>query len=598
MEHRSDTDHQTLADVLRWRARVQPDQAAYTFLTDGGEREACFTYAELDRRARLIAALLQAYGAGGERVMLVFPPGLEFVAGFYGCMYAGAVAVPVYPPHPVRLDQTLPRFLAVARDARPVAVLTTAALLPIAEGVLTAAPELATMRWLASEASSDRAEREWRDPGAGRDSLAFLQYTSGSTAAPKGVMVSHGNIMANAQMFGTALGFAPRANNVSWLPLYHDMGLIGNMLGPMYYDVHAVLMSPLEFLKKPLRWLQAVSRFKAYCSGGPNFAYDLCVRRIRPEDRAGLDLSSWKIAFNGAEPVRQATLTSFAETFAECGFQPEALYPCYGLAEATLFVSGKVPAAPHLHCHVEVSALERDRVVAATPSTPDARALVGCGQAWLGEKVVIVDPETCIACPPDRVGEVWVSGPSVAQGYFRRPEESKRTFQAHLSTGEGPFLRTGDLGFLMKGELFIAGRLKDLIIIEGRNLYPQDIELAVEQSHAAYRPGCCAAFAVEVSDKERLVVLAEVEQRWRRGRDAAATHATPGEELVKAATRAVSEQYEVRVHEIVLLEAGSIPKTSSGKIQRHACRDRYLEGNLPRWFERRATSLAEEVNPQ
>ncbi|MBV9790945.1 MAG: amino acid adenylation domain-containing protein, partial [Chloroflexi bacterium] len=407
----------------------------------------------------------------------------------------------------------------------------------------------------------------------GGDTLAFLQFTSGSTAAPKGVMVSHGNLLHNEALIKQGFGHTDdNTTVVGWLPLYHDMGLIGNVLQPLYLGRPCVLMSPVAFLQSPFRWLQAISQYKATTSGGPNFAYDLCARKITPEQRATLDLSSWTVAFNGAEPIRNETLERFAATFAECGFRKEAFYPCYGLAEATLFVTGSVPRQPVVTATIDTAALERDRIVLAAPDADDAQTMVGSGRVWGDQILAIVDPATGLRCASDQVGEIWVKGPSMAHGYWNQPEESERTFRARIAdTGEGPFMRTGDLGFVRDGELFVTGRLKDLIIIRGRNHYPQDIELTVERSHPALRPGCGAAFSLNVNDEERLVVVQEVEREHRN---------TPVDEMAAAVRKAVAEHHELQVYAVVLLRPNGILKTSSGKIQRNASRVAYLAGKL------------------
>jgi acyl-CoA synthetase (AMP-forming)/AMP-acid ligase II len=572
----------TLVGVLRARAVAEPSRLAYVFLDDAGEENARLTYGELDGQARAIAALLQTHGLRGERALLLYPPGLEFVAAFMGCLYAGVVAVPAYPP---RTPQALPRLLAIARDARPAAVLTTAELAPRIEalaqlaqshggGAGDAALQLARVRRLVTDGAAIGGGAEaWSDPRAESETLAFLQYTSGSTAAPKGVMVSHGNLLHNEETIRLAFEQTPSSVVVGWLPLYHDMGLIGTVLQPLFVGAHAILMSPLAFLQKPLLWLAVISRHRATTSGGPNFAYDLCVRKITPEQRAALDLSSWEVAFNGAEPVRAETLERFAAAFAPCGFRREAFYPCYGLAEATLFVSGGSKHQAPQVATVSAAALEQGRVASVDPGQPGGRSLVSSGPPRR-QRVVIVDPETHRECNDDRMGEIWIAGESVAKGYWRRPEATAESFGAELDgpevrTGDR-FLRTGDIGFLAGGELFIAGRLKDLIIIRGRNLYPQDLELAAERSHPAARPGCGAAFSIEVEGEERLVLVQELDRRRVDEASAAAG----------AIRRALAEEHEVQVHDVVLVRAGTIPKTSSGKIQRHACRAAYLARGL------------------
>jgi acyl-CoA synthetase (AMP-forming)/AMP-acid ligase II/7-keto-8-aminopelargonate synthetase-like enzyme/acyl carrier protein len=446
---------------------------------------------------------------------------------------------------------------------------------------LAHAPEMKSLPWMATD-DGDEPAGEWRRPEVAGDTLAFLQYTSGSTAAPKGVMVTHANLLHNLALLYHYFGHGPDSQMVSWLPPYHDMGLIVGVLQPLYGGFPAALMPPVSFLQRPLGWLHAISRLRADSAGAPNFAYDLCARKATPEDLADLDLSGWTLAFNGAEPVHKETLERFAAVFAPCGFRPEALYPAYGLAEATVFASGGSKPAPPVVLSVEKAALGRGEVIAA-PAGNDARALVGCGRALKDQRIVVVDPESLLRCPDDRVGEIWMSGPSVAQGYWERPEQTDGTFRAYLAdTGEGPFLRTGDLGFLHHGELFVTGRLKDIIVIRGLNHYPQDIEKTVEQCHAAMRHDGCAAFAVDAPDGERLVVVQELERRFVRDSDLS--------EVIAAVRRAVAEHHELRVHAVVLVRTGSIPKTSSGKIRRRATRAAYMDGTL-------ATVAADELPP-
>ncbi|HEY0607927.1 MAG TPA: condensation domain-containing protein, partial [Herpetosiphonaceae bacterium] len=575
----------TLVELLRWRAEHQPDRPAYTFLSEGENAEVTLSYAQVDHQARAIAALLQGCATPGARALLLYPPGVEYICAFFGCLYAGIVAVPAYPPQSARLERSLPRLRAIVTDCAPTIALTTAALHQRLAPALSADPDFQAITWLVADDLAGHAET-WRAPELDGATLAFLQYTSGSTAAPKGVMISHANLLHNQRLIRQGFGHDEHATIVGWLPLYHDMGLIGNVLQPLYLGARCVLMSPIAFLQSPIRWLQAISRYRATTSGAPNFAYDLCVRKITPEQRATLDLSSWTVAFNGAEPVRAETLDRFAETFAECGFRREAFYPCYGLAETTLIVTGGSPAAPPLITAFAGDELEHRRVVERDADQPGTRSLVGCGQVLGDQRVVVVDPETGAASRPNTIGEIWVSGPSVAQGYWQRPEASAQTFGARLPCGDGPFLRTGDLGFFHAGELFIAGRLKDLIIIRGRNYYPQDIELTVERSHPALRASATAAFAVEIAGEERLIIAQEVERQHR---------AADLDTVAAAIRQAISEQHELQAHAILLLKPGSLPKTSSGKIQRHLCRARFLSGDLDALHQ--STIAALPANP-
>ncbi len=578
----------TLVKLLHWRASKQPQQQAYTFLVDGELEGSYLTYGELDRQARLIATLLQSCAKRGERALLLYPPGLEFIAAFFGCLYTGVIAVPAYPP---RSNRSMPRLQAIIADAQATIVLTTTNLLADIKRQFIQFPELATMQWLATDLISSQVEDKWQqEANLTSDTLALLQYTSGSTAAPKGVKVTHGNLLHNQKLIQLAMEHTAETVFVGWLPLFHDMGLVGNMLQPLYLGIPCILMSPVAFLQKPLRWLQAISRYQATTSGGPNFAYDLCVRKITPEQRNNLDLSSWKIAFNGAEPIRKETLEQFAVTFAECGFRREAFYPCYGMAETTLIVSGGSKAAPPVLQSVKSSALAQNQIVPASTEEADVRTLVGCGRPLPDLKIIIVNPDTLICCLPSEVGEIWVTGGSVTQGYWCRTEQTEYTFRAYLKdTKKGPFLRTGDLGFLYEGELFITGRLKDLIIIRGRNHYPQDIEWTVAKSHPALQADSGAAFSVDVNGEERLVIAQEVQRSYLRNLET--------EELVGAIRQAVVEGHEVQVYAVLLLKPSSIPKTSSGKIQRHA----YRAGFLAETLETIASSILEndhQINSQ
>ena len=585
----------TLVEILRWRALQQPEQRTYIYLVDGEAEGDDLTYAALDCQARSIGALLQSYRASGERALMLYPAGLEFIAAFFGCLYAGVIAVPLPPPNPAQPQRSLPRLRAIINDAQPSVVLTTSAILSNAKGLFTQAPELQKMRWLATDKVTGSLAQEWRDPALTCNTLALLQYTSGSTAEPKGVMISHGNLLHNSAYIDRLFALIPDSVTVTWLPTYHDMGLTNGIIQPVYKGGPCYLMPPVSFLMRPIRWLKAISRYKATISGGPNFAYELCNRRITPEQRETLDLSSWDVAYNGAEPVRAETMKRFAATFAPCGFRPSAFHPCYGLAEATLLVSGG-SLRDEMFCTIQVAAFEQDRVVEACAQHQNVRTLVASGHPLQDTKIVIVNPELSTACAPDEVGEIWVSGPSVTQGYWNRLEDTERACGAYLKdTGEGPFLRTQDLGFMKDGELFVTGRLKDLIIISGRKLYPQDIELTVEQSHPALRPACCAAFSVEGVGEEQLIVAVEVEPRYQtaigKPQDGEARAHPNGrlpldiDAVVRAIRRAVAEEHDVRVHTVVLLRAGRIPKTTSGKVQRHACQISFLKGTLERLGE-------------
>lgn len=562
--------YSTLNEVLRERAREREDGRAFTFLVDGEGVTLDMTFGELDRRARAVAAMLQERCAPGERALLVYEPGLDYIAAYFGCLYAGVMAVPAYPPEPMRLEKTLPRLQVIAGDSDSALVLTSSMVLPLRDAFVEMNPGTHAKEWLNTAEVHLSAAEQWVEPRISGDTVAFLQYTSGSTTSPRGVMVTHDNLVENTATSCVTGGYTADSVFFSWLPQYHDMGLIGGIMQPLYGGFLGLLMSPMTFLQKPYRWLKALSDYKVRTTAFPNFALDLCVRKVTEEQRDSLDLSSLRLAVNGSEPIRPESLERFTKYFAPCGFSHEAHCTGYGLAEATLVVTfASVPDAPAL-ATVEAAALEKHRVVVASPQKEGTRTLVGCGKTLGDTRVVIVNPQTCVACGPDEVGEIWVSGSSLALGYWNRPEETERTFRARLAdTGEGPFLRTGDLGFLIHGELYVAGRLKDLIIVDGLNHYPQDIEATLEQCDAAVRPGGSAAFAVDVEGVERLVVAAEVS-------DARPT----GKELAALFRKEISARHDLRLHDVVLLSPRSLPKTSSGKVQRHAARDGYLAGTL------------------
>jgi iturin family lipopeptide synthetase A len=552
---------QTMAEALRWRARYQAERLAYNFLLDGETIEAKITYGELDARARAVARLLEANRARHEHVLLLYPPGLDYIAALFGCLYAGAVAVPAYPPGLGRAKRSLARLQAITANSKARFALTTASILETVPELLVTTPRLGVPHWFATDALAPAAP-DGADFEPEPESLALLQYTSGSTAAPKGVMITHANVTANQHMAAEAFGTSSNDVAVGWLPFYHDMGLIGNVFHTTYVGCSIVLMSPLAFLQRPLRWLRAISRYRATVSGGPNFAYELCVQHVDGQELASLDLASWNTAFNGAEPVRADTLERFAAKFAACGFRREAFHPCYGLAEATLIVTGATS--------------RRHPVLRPAPggAAPGHAPRVGCGSAIGRERVLIVDPATLAPCESGREGEIWVDGPNVASGYWGCVAESERTFRARLANGEGLFLRTGDLGILDGTELYVTGRMKDLVIVRGRNLYPQDVELTVERAHPAVRRGCVVAFAAAPTDDhdgEGLGVAAEIGK-------------LDGADEIEAACRAiiaaVTEEHEVAPCVVALLARGGLPRTSSGKLQRQAVRATVAAGTI------------------
>jgi acyl-CoA synthetase (AMP-forming)/AMP-acid ligase II len=564
----------TLVSLLRERAQRLPNQIAYTFLPDGETESGSLTYAQLDQLAQAIASHLQSIGKPGSRALVIYPytDGLEFIAAFFGCLYAGFVAVTNNPPHSAK---DLAKIYHRLQSSESVVILTTQGLLshlkqqsrqyPEFEPLFTQFPCIATDILPQSPAS------DWIEPQLTPDDLAFLQYTSGSTGTPKGVMVTHRHVMHNSALIYQGFEHSSQSRGVMWLPLFHDMGLIGGVIQPLYGGFPVTLMSPVSLIQKPINWLKAISRYQATTSGGPNFAYDLLCRQIQPEQLETLDLSHWEVAFSGAEPVRAHTIEQFSEIFADCGFRREAFYPCYGMAETTLFITGGRRSEPPIIKYIEAKQLEENRVIEVTPEHPHSRPIVGCGQPNLGDEVIIVNPQTLTACTENEVGEIWVKGSGIGLGYWNQPEETEQMFRGFLGE-KGPFLRTGDLGFLQDGELFITGRIKEMMILWGRNRYPQDLEQTAENSHPALRKSCGAAFSIEVNEEECLVIAYEVERSYLKSLNV--------EEIVTAIRQAIAEQHTVEVYGIVLLKTASLPKTSSGKIQRRTCRQQFLNGEL------------------
>ncbi len=563
----------SLVHMLQRRAESEPDRSTITFLNDGGRSDVVLTLGDLDQRARSVAAAIQHLGVKpGARALLLYAPGVDYITAFYGCLYAGVIAVPAYPPDPSRLDRTLPRLQSIAADAEVSMILTRQEILLGAKALLSSLPEFSAASWIATDQVDTKDASEWKDLGVQPSDIAFLQYTSGSTGAPKGVMLQHAAVLHNLGLFSEGLSVSEDTVGMLWLPPYHDLGLIGGILQVVYARARLVLMSPLDFLKKPLRWLEAMTKYGGTVSGAPNFAYDLCVRKVKAADKEQLDLSAWEVAGVSAEPIRAHTIDAFSEAFASCGFHRSSFYPSYGLAEATLIVTGRPPNEGPKVQYVDAKSLEAGEANVQAAGEREGVALVSSGMACPGVDVRIVDPEQRVVVAERSIGEIWVRTESVAKGYWGRPEESAEIFGAHFASGEGPFLRTGDLGYLEAGHLYVTGRSKDLIIIHGRNLHPQDIELVAEQSSDALRPGCGVAFSISIEGEERLVIVHELD----RGREGDADTARAG------VTDGVSAAFSVTTHEVVLIARGALPKTSSGKLQRSQTRIDYLAGALKR----------------
>lgn len=551
------------SECLRHHARATPDRLAYRFLADG-EDSLTITFAELDTAVRALAALLQARYSPGERVLILLRPGLGYVSAFMGCLYAGLVAVPAYPPGATK---TLGRLEGILDDCQPVAALVAGGdVHEIAASLAAVAPQTDI---LDLDSLDMRHAEGWRPVAGQRSDPAFLQYTSGSTGNPKGVIISHGNLIHNSQCISDTFGISADSHIGSWLPPYHDMGLIGGILQALYVGCPATLMTPIAFLQRPLRWLQMISRYRVTVSGGPNFAYELCARKVRDEDLQALDLSCWAVAYNGAEQVRARTLHAFADKFAACGLQAGALFPCYGLAEGTLLVTGNGLARGAVVRSFHADLLEHNCAVplaVGQPAEGRLRTLVSSGRPTPGLEPFICDPDSERRLSDGQVGEICIVGHSVSAGYWQRPDSTAEAFRpAHVQQTPWPrFFRTGDLGFMLEGELYVSGRVKDLIILNGVNHHPGDIECSVLRAHEGFRPDGAAAFSIDMDDGERLVVVQEVERRAVRGLEVA--------KVLAEIRTALWQQHRLAQPWMLLVSGGTLPRTSSGKVRRQDCR--------------------------
>ena len=554
-----------LVELFRYRAQQAPDRIAYTYLKEGIVEESHITYAELDRKARAGAVVISRYVPANGRVLLLYPPGIDFMVGFAACLYAGVIAVPAPPPDTVRLKRTLPRLKTIAKDAEASLVLSSGELIESikkksANAAQAAMEAFAVEHWLDYHDLNDAVADDWRVPEIGPGNLAYLQYTSGSTASPKGVMMSHGNLIHHLAQIQQAWAYDQYSVSVTWMPYFHDYGLVDGLLEPLFTGIPCYILSPLTFLKRPLRWLQAISKYRGTHTQAPNFAYAYCLEKISDEQLKALDLSALKVASNGAEQVRMETVEAFSKRFAACGFRAECLYPAYGLAEATLLVATKAHGVlPRSH---QLNAEQRQ-------DDDIQGAIVSCGLPIGVTEVKIVKADSLVVCDENDIGEIWIKDLGVAQGYWQNEQATRDTFKAYTNNGEGPYLRSGDLGFLRDGELYITGRLKDLIIINGVNHYPQDIEWTVIQAHSALRPEHAAAFSVTVDNQECSVIVAEMNQQC-----------DDYQAVVQAIRSALAEAHELEVHAVALLKKGTILKTSSGKLQRYGCKQAFLQQRL------------------
>lgn len=561
-----------LVAVALQRAMDHPEKTAFNFLKDGEEDLESISYAVLDKRAQSLAARLQSVSKIGDRALLLISPGLDFIVTFFACLYARIIAIPLYAPHPARLENSIIFTLRVLEDATPSIVLLNQSLLDAIKKKQEISEKFRKIKsFIAVEEDQKDWIGKWKQPIITADNIAFLQYTSGSTSSPKGVMVTHKNLYFNLNLIEKSFGQTNQSQVLIWLPPNHDMGLIGGILQPFFTGSTSTLMSPLFFLQKPVRWLNLISKLKITTSGGPNFAYELCLKKVKPEQRDKLDLSTWEVAFNGAEPISKNTMVRFAEFFGPCGFKKEALLPCYGLAEATLLVSGGPKNRGLRFKNLEKTSLDNHEIKFSEKSNEGTKEVVSCGKIGEGIDVKIVDPKSLEECTNQKIGEIWISSQGVAKGYWNNPTVSDSTFRSYLSNnGDGPFLRTGDLGFISESELYVVGRLKNLIIIDGKNHYPHDIESIIESSHPAVFPGGSAVFSIDENGKEKVIAVAEIQHRMLDSL----------EELKKAVRNSVGKNYDLPIADIIITSPGQIPRTTSGKIKHFECRKKYLTGKL------------------
>lgn len=590
-------------DILQKRAELTPNRAAFTFYANGEKNE--ITFNELDYKVRSLASILQQKKLKGERALLLYPPGFDYIIGYLACLYSGVIAVPVYPPEHGMIDKTLPRLKAIINDSEAKVALSTLEIKNIVfswkDKIVNHNPknellndknhqnfisnfekynDLFNLEWIATDDYNESKADTWYYPKIKSSDIAYLQYTSGSTGDPKGVIISHENILHNIKLIrhGFEL-FEDNYEGVIWLPIYHDMGLVGGILEPIFCGFHSSLISPIEFLKRPLKWLQIISEVsneKKVVSGGPNFAYELCLRATNPEKSKAFDLRNWHVAFSGAEPIRAETIEKFSAAFSSSGFRKESFYPCYGLAEATLIVSGAVRDKQPIKITISKEKLKKSEIKFMRDTSKESVDFISSGREILDNSIKIIDPYSKKECAENQVGEIWTSSKSNALGYWKKTELSNETFNAFTSdASEGPFLRTGDLGFMIDGELFITGRLKDLIIIRGNNHYPQDIELTSEKSNNFIRPGKVAAFSVEIENEEKLVIVLEARAKqnvdWLK--------------VCEDIKTAILFIHKIMPYKIVLIKSKTISLTSSGKIQRKATKEAFLNSTLDVIYE-------------
>lgn len=570
-------ENNSIIDLLSSKAIEYPNKVAFKYLINGEDDVISISYGQLVSESKRIATYLYNEGFTGKRALIMYHSSIDYIKVFLGCLYAGVIAVPVYPPS---LSRNMDRVRSIMADANTNLVLTTSQLYSRIAKQFNKETSGFDIKWVCIDKLDPPLSEEWKHPNITGDSIAFLQYTSGSTSAPKGVMISHNNILHNQEMIKNAFQTNEHTVAVGWLPLYHDMGLIGNVLQPLYLGATSILMSPMDFLKRPFSWLKAISKYKATVSGGPNFAYDLCIKKITEEEKAQIDLSSWQLAFNGAEPIRYETIKKFSDEFSQCGFKLQRFYPCYGMAEATLLITGGDVSKGPVIKHFDSLSLTSNKVIES--SNPDGSvALVSSGTSDFQEELCIVNPKTHYICSENEIGEIWVRGKNVANGYFGTGESSD--FSGRIQGRSSTYLKTGDLGFINEGQLFVTGRLKDVIILRGKNYYPQDIELITENAHEGVRKGCIASFSVTHENEDKLVIVAEAERAFRPRIKNVDTIKIKLKEITTSIRKNVMEEIGIQPYCICLIKTGSILKTSSGKIQRSLCKQGFLNNELEVW---------------
>lgn len=558
-----------LVSVLQQNAEKYPEKIVYIFLEDGENEKEKISCSEIVERSKSIAAYLQKSGEKGDRVLLLFPTGIAFILSLYGCFFAGMIGVPAYPP---KRNKPNERFTAILQNAEPSIILTTFNIREDLQTNFTKIGLVGGEKILAFEDVLPKMAEDWVDPEIIGESIALVQYTSGSTGNPNGVMVSHANIIHNSECIRRSFGFDKSLVGVNWLPNFHDMGLIGCLIQPAYLAATNVIIPPLKFLQNPLNWFKNMTKYRATNAGGPNFAYEYCANKIDSSEIKNIDLSSVSTMFCGSEPIRKETLDTFSDKFKSASFKEKQFYPCYGLAESVLIVTGGDNKEAPNYLSVDSKSLEENKVILST-NKDESRIITACGYPWLGMCVLIVNPETSTPSPVGEIGEIWVKGPSVAKGYWNDKQNTEKTFNAFISgTEDGPYLRTGDFGFIYEGQLYVSGRMKDLIIIRGSNFYPNDIEHSAENSNPALRQNACAAFSTDIDGEEKLLIVMEVER----------THMCEmnEEQVFEDIREAVFAGHGIQPHAITLIRTGSILKTSSGKIQRFALRKAWLRQEL------------------